>query len=407
MPDERSRFGTHSRRARNRRVHASQRRASQSRRRRPRRAQHVRRAPERHRTHVRHAGPLAPLQAPQSRSPDRRRRLHGPEGPRRHPQTRPLGRRRLWHAHHRRAAAAARQSPRHQKTANQNHARADRLSQRPAGRPRPPRLRLGVDLHGLQQHLHVLHRAVGPRPRTRQARNRRARRNPLRRRRRSQGNHPARPERQLLRILGRRPVRVLPTAARLRPHRRPGTRALHVPASGRLHRRRHRNHGANAEYHAPAAHAAAVRLRQNPARHAPLIPHETLPSHPRQSARRHAGRPHQHRHHRRFPRGNGRGLPTDRRHRQTRALHIRIHLRILAAPGHPSRFHATGPARHRLRPVQPAADHAGTHHQGRDGQASRHHGGNDDRRRTRTQRPGHTPRHRPRKRRPARPRRHP
>ncbi len=75
---------------------------------------------------------------------------------------------------------------------------------------------LGVDLRGLQQHVHVLHRPVaaghreGPPPR------RRARRGRGTRRRRRAGGDAARPERQLLRRRVRRPRGLREAAARVR-----------------------------------------------------------------------------------------------------------------------------------------------------------------------------------------------
>ncbi|GAB3801933.1 hypothetical protein GCM10027605_20360 [Micromonospora zhanjiangensis] len=86
----------------------------------------------------------------------------------------------------------------------------------PADPPGVQLRRVGVDLGRLQQHLHVLHRAVpawqGARPP--------AGRHPVRGarpgRRGCVGGHSARPERQLVRRRVRRPVRLRETAARLR-----------------------------------------------------------------------------------------------------------------------------------------------------------------------------------------------
>ena len=60
--------------------------------------------------------------------------------------------------------------------------------------------------------------------------------------------------------------------ARVRRHPGPGAGPLHQPAPGRLHRRRHRRHGRDAQRHAAAAHAAAVRLGQGPQGDAAVLP---------------------------------------------------------------------------------------------------------------------------------------
>ena len=56
------------------------------------------------------------------------------------------------------------------------------------------------------------------------------------------------------------------------------------------------------------AHAAAVGLGPDPARHAPLVPVGQVPRHPRPGARGHAGRGDHDRHHRRLPRRDRGGL---------------------------------------------------------------------------------------------------
>ena len=68
------------------------------------------------------------------------------------------------------------------------------------------------------------------------------------------------------------PQRVRRAAARHGPHRRAGAGALHLAAPARLHRRRHRRHGRDAERLPVAAHAAAVRLRRRAAPDAPQLP---------------------------------------------------------------------------------------------------------------------------------------
>ena len=95
------------------------------------------------------------------RHADRRRRLPGPEGPRRDRPAGALGRRRLRHPQHRLAAGAAGAGP------AQRRARRSRslesLEVFPSTLPtrrESTYAGLGVDLRRLQQHLHLLHRAV-------------------------------------------------------------------------------------------------------------------------------------------------------------------------------------------------------------------------------------------------------
>ena len=177
-----------------------------------------------------------------------------------------------------------------------------RLSLHAAHSPRLRLQRLGVDLGGLQQHLHVLHRpraarqGDGPPPRRHPRRGGGARRPG-----RGRGD-PARPERQHLRRRVRRPARLRQAAARLRRDRRPGAGALHQPAPGRVHRRRHRRDGRDAERHAEPAHAAAGRVRPGPEGDAPLLPQRQVPRHPGQGPRADPRRGDHHRPHRRLPR---------------------------------------------------------------------------------------------------------
>lgn len=88
---------------------------------------------------------------------------------------------------------------------------------------------------------------------------------------------------------------------RLRHDRRPGAGAVHLAASGRVHRRCDRRDGRDPERHAPAAHAVAVRLRPHPACDAPFVPYGQVHGHPAQGARGDARRADLHRHHRRLP----------------------------------------------------------------------------------------------------------
>ena len=176
--------------------------------------------------------------------------------------------------------------------------------------PRVDVLRLGVDLGGLQQHLHVLHRAgLRGKEQDRRPGDVLAEVRGAGRRGRA-GGDPARPERQLLRRGVRRPVRVRQAAARLRGDRGPGAGPLHQPAPEGLHRRRDRGDGGDAERLPPAAHAAAVRLRRGAQADAPLLPVRALPRHHREGPRGDAGRRDHHRHHRRLPGRDRGGLPS-------------------------------------------------------------------------------------------------
>ena len=163
----------------------------------------------------------------------------------------------------------------------------------------------------LQQHLHVLHRPGA----ARQGEGPPARRHP--RRGRGAGREGVLEVTLLgqnvnsLRRRVRRPGGLRQAAARLRRDRRPGAGPLHLAAPPRLHRRRHRRDGRDAERDAPAAHAAAVRLGPGAQGDAPLLPAGALPRHHRPGPRRHARRRDHHRHHRRLPRRDRGGLRAD------------------------------------------------------------------------------------------------
>ena len=88
------------------------------------------------------------------------------------------------------------------------------------------------------------------------------------------------------------------------------------------------------EHHAPAALPAAVRLRPHPARDAPLLPLRQVPRHTGPHPRRHARRADFHRHHRRLPRRNRRGLPADHGRGAPGALLLGVHVHLLATPRH-------------------------------------------------------------------------
>ena len=109
----------------------------------------------------------------------------------------------------------------------------------------------------------------------------------------------------------------------------PGAGALHQPAPGRVHRRRHRGDGRDPQRDAEPAHAAAVGLRPGAQGDAPLLPQREVPRHHRQGARRHPGRRDHHRPHRRLP-GRDRGrLRRDAAGRRGLALLERLHLPVL------------------------------------------------------------------------------
>ena len=71
--------------------------------------------------------------------------------------------------------------------------------------------------------------------------------------------------------------------------------AVHLAASGRVHRRCHRGDGADTERLPRPAHAAAVRIRPDAARDAAVLPRRALPRHHRPGSRGHAARRHHHR----------------------------------------------------------------------------------------------------------------
>ena len=123
-------------------------------------------------------GHLARSRRP-TRHADRGRRLPGAEGPRRDRAQGALGRRGVRHAQRRLAAGAAGAGPAQRRGRGGDPGVARGLPVHPAGQARLDLRRLGVHLGGLQQHLHVLHRAVaarqgeGPPPGRRPGRGRR------------------------------------------------------------------------------------------------------------------------------------------------------------------------------------------------------------------------------------------
>ena len=224
--------------------------------------QHLRGARERRQPALRQP---RPPHAGEGRAPghaDRRRRLHGAEGPRRGRTPCPVGRRRLRHPQHRLAAGAA---------------RARARQRRGAGRDR--RVARGVPLDAAD--------AVASRRTPRGCRSASAATTPARsascracaarRRTAAPATCSPRSRRSSARACSRSRcsgqnvnaygvefgdrAAFAQAAARVRRDRRPRAGALHQPAPGRLHRRRHRRDGRDAERHAAAAHAAAERHR--------------------------------------------------------------------------------------------------------------------------------------------------
>ncbi len=145
-----------------------------------------------------------------------------------HHRTRPLGGRRVRHAQHRLAAGPARTGPDHGRGAGRVRGVAGDL---PVGAAGPARVRLrrvGRDLGGLQQHVHVLHRAEPARQGEGPASRRRAGRGPRAGRRGCHRGDAARAERELLRRRVRRPAGVRQAAAQLRGDRGPGAGPVHL-----------------------------------------------------------------------------------------------------------------------------------------------------------------------------------
>ena len=260
-------------------------------------------------------GHLAPVKAAAPGHADRRRRLPGAEGPREITAQGAVGRRGLRHAQHRLAAGAARAR------AGRRRRRRSRSSSR--SRSSRPRCRPGASRRTRR----------GSRSRsaaTTPARSASSRRCAARRRTAGPGDVLA--EVAALVAEGVLEITLLgqnvnaygvefgdrqafsQAAARVRRHRGAGAGAVHQPAPGGLHRRRHRGDGRDAERDAAAAHAAAVRLRPACSRAMRRsYRQDALPRHHRAGARRDPRRGDHDRHHRRLPgrdRGGLRGRPS-------------------------------------------------------------------------------------------------
>ena len=214
------------------------------------------------------------------------------------------------------------------------HSRA--LRRRPADAPRACVQRLGAGVDGLQLQVLVLHRPCGPRTRAEPPARRDRRRGDPPRSRRCQGDHAARPERELV---GPRPAprarhRVRRAAARLRRRRGHRAHPLHEPASEGLPRPRDRGDGRvrrGLRAHPPAA---PVGVEPAPEADAPHLRPRAVPDARREAARRDPGPRARHRHHRRLPRRDRGRLPGDARGRGARAVRQRLHVHLLAASRH-------------------------------------------------------------------------
>ena len=248
-------------------------------------------------------GHLASTQARARGDADRRRRLPRPEGQVRHPRARALGGRRVRHAQHGLAAGTARARPAQRRGAARDPRVARSVPVHTAEPSRIHPLRLGLDLGGLQQHLHVLHRPGAPR----QGEGPAARRHPLRDRDCSSPTASSRS-----RCWARTST---PTASSSATGSRSASSCVPRARSRASNGVRFTSpHPAaftddvidamaeTPDGHAAAAHAPAVRLRPHPQGDAPLLPVGALPRHPRPRARADAGRGDHDRHHRRLPR---------------------------------------------------------------------------------------------------------
>ena len=124
-----------------------------------RRVQHLRGPGERRQPALRQPRPPAAGQDGPAGHADRRRRLPGPEGPGRDRPPGAVGGRGVRHPQRARAAGAAGAGPAQRGRPGGDRRVAGGVPVDAAGAARVGLRRLGVDLGGLQQHLHVLHRA--------------------------------------------------------------------------------------------------------------------------------------------------------------------------------------------------------------------------------------------------------
>ena len=214
-----------------------------------------------------------------------------------------LGRRGLRHPQHRLAAGAAGAGPAQRGGRGGDPRVAGGLPVDAADPARVDVRRLGVDLGRLQQHLHVLHRAVAARqgegppprrrswPRSRRWSPRACSRSPCSGRTSTPTASSSATGTPSASCCG--PAATIDGLERVRftsPHPKDFTDDV-IAAMAETPNVCH-----------SAAHAAAVRLRRGAARDAPLLPARALPRHHRQGPRGDAGRGDHHRHHRRLPR---------------------------------------------------------------------------------------------------------
>ena len=258
--------------------------------RRSRRVQHLRRARERRQPALRQPGPPRAGQAGRPGHADRRRRLPGPEGPRPDRRAGAVGGRRVRHAQPGRAAGAARARPAQQARPQVEIVEAlqDFPSELPSRRESPFSAWVSVSVGCDNTCTFCIVPSLRG-TRDRPAPRRRAGRDPRARRHRRRRGDAARPERELLRPLVRR------SAARSASCCAPAARSTGLervrftsPHPRDFTDDVHRRDGRDAERHAAAAHAAAVRVGRRAARDAPLLPARALPGDHRQGARRDA-----------------------------------------------------------------------------------------------------------------------
>ena len=200
-----------------------------------------------------------------------------------------------------------------------------------------PRARLsgvGADLDGLQLEVRVLHRPVGPWPRSVAA----ARRDPgggARARGRGRlRDHAARPERELVGARARQRVRR--TAARMRRGRRDRPHSFHVAASQGFPPACDRGDGRVRRRVRARAPAVAIRVDACAQGDAADVLARALPPTRRRTTRRRPRPRADDRHHRRLPRRDRGRFPRDARGRRGGRLRRRVHVRLLAAAGHRS-----------------------------------------------------------------------
>ena len=216
--------------------------------------------------------------------PDRHRRLHGATRPRTHRQTYAMGGCRVRHEEHRGPSRIARSGPCSATHTGEGERGSHALPEPAARTPRLRPFRMGGHLDGVQQHVHLLHRAHHPWQGARPQTGRRTRRDPRDGDERGEGDHAAGAECELVWLWHRRPLCVLQAAARLWRDRGTGARAVHLAPPGGIHRRRDRRDGRDPQCDASAAFPAAIRIRPHLARHAPLIPFREVPGHSREDS---------------------------------------------------------------------------------------------------------------------------